>query len=410
MTVKTNRTSGRGRRGGILCLSLALAAALPGCFLPAYLADRGRDAADMFTLSFGVGLGAKVQVGPVQAGFLDHLDFIGWRYGTIAHMDLHYQIVSPIPWPQKGGWFSTRGDFTCFDYFHGDYRSVAGDRHKEYLVATDVPFWAPLGSICPTKFDFLEGKSCPAYYTQVEIIIALLPAVRVGFNPGEMLDFLLGWATIDIFDDDLEMKRWREEADKTKSPQPPRPPEKAPPPSPAAPPTSRPRAAIPADILDLSCWKLTLPVDTGRAGNPDEILQPELGRFELAPCFTLNAARDGVVFRAPCGGAATKGSRYPRAELRETAPGGEKPAAWSTTAGRHELVIRQAITRQPKAKPHVVAGQVHDAKDDLVMIRLEGKKLFVESGGKELGVLDPAYAPTFAYSYGWASKGYGGDR
>jgi hypothetical protein len=30
-----------------------------------------------------------------------------------------------------------------------------------------------------------------------------LQNVRCGFNPGELLDFILGWTTIDIFKDDI---------------------------------------------------------------------------------------------------------------------------------------------------------------------------------------------------------------
>lgn len=66
-------------------------------------------------------------------------------------------------------------------------------------------------------------------------------------------------------------------------------------------------------------------------------------------------------------------------------------ASWSNTGGLHTMTIRQAITHLPDVKPHVVAGQIHDASDDVIMIRLERNHLFVEAGGDEIGVLDPAY-------------------
>ncbi len=128
--------------------------------------------------------------------------------------------------------------------------------------------------------------------------------------------------------------------------------------------------------VDLRPWKLTLPV-----GKPDEVHEPagfSSEHFRRTP--------EGLWFRAPVEGATTKGSSYPRCELRELG------AAWSTVVGTHTMTIRQAILRAPAKKPHVVAGQIHDAKDDVVMIRLEGTKLFVEGGGKNLGMLDPAYA------------------
>jgi len=70
---------------------------------------------------------------------------------------------------------------------------------------------------------------------------------------------------------------------------------------------------------------------------------------------------------------------------------GSDEAGWSTTSGTHVLEIRQAITHLPEVKRHVVAGQIHDAEDDVIMIRLEGEHLFVEGGGDELATLDPSY-------------------
>jgi poly(beta-D-mannuronate) lyase len=130
-----------------------------------------------------------------------------------------------------------------------------------------------------------------------------------------------------------------------------------------------------AQEIDLGPWKLTLPT-----GAPQEIQDPSgfsSEHFQRSP--------HGLRFRAPVEGATTRGSSYPRCELRE------RDAAWSTTRGTHVLTIRQAITRTPTRKPHVVAGQIHDARDDVVMVRLEGRRLFVEGRGKDLGVLHPDY-------------------
>ncbi len=134
-------------------------------------------------------------------------------------------------------------------------------------------------------------------------------------------------------------------------------------------------AAAPAQEIDLKPWKLTLPV-----GAPREIQDPS--DFSSEHFMKIEG---GIRFRAPVDGATTPNSSYPRCELRE------RDAAWSTTEGVHTLTIRQAVTRTPARKPHVVAGQIHDAEDDVVMIRLEGRKLFVEGDGKNLGVLDPDY-------------------
>ena len=44
----------------------------------------------------------------------------------------------------------------------------------------------------------------------------------------------------------------------------------------------------------------------------------------------------------------------------------------------HRMTVTQAITAVPPIKKHVVSAQIHNAGDDVIMIRLEGNKLFVE--------------------------------
>jgi len=148
---------------------------------------------------------------------------------------------------------------------------------------------------------------------------------------------------------------------------------------------------VPADVLKLTNWKLTLPVNTTHAGSPDEILQPELASFVLDPYFKVASAKNAVVFRANAGGATTSGSGYPRSELREMSSGGSALASWSNTSGTHTMTIKEAVTHLPDVKKHVVAGQIHDANDDVVMVRLEGQKLFLEGEGVDLGTLDASY-------------------
>lgn len=148
-------------------------------------------------------------------------------------------------------------------------------------------------------------------------------------------------------------------------------------------------AELPADLLDLTNWKLTLP--TGEAESPTEVAQPDLDSFTIDPWFHLNQERDGVAFRANAGGVTTSGSGYPRSELREMTADGTARADWSTTEGVHSMTITQAITALTEVKPHAVAGQIHDAEDDVVMIRLESNRLYVEGGGVDLGVLDEDY-------------------
>lgn len=146
----------------------------------------------------------------------------------------------------------------------------------------------------------------------------------------------------------------------------------------------------PAGVFNLTDWKLTLP--TGDDDDePEEVNQPKLATFQDPRYFHIDPVGGGVVFRAPVGGATTANSSYPRSELREMAEGGSEEASWSGKKGTHVMTITQAITALPKEKPEVVAGQIHDEEDDVVMLRLNGSKLFVESDSDSVGVLDPAY-------------------
>lgn len=145
----------------------------------------------------------------------------------------------------------------------------------------------------------------------------------------------------------------------------------------------------PAGRLDLSDWKITLPVDSDDDDTPDEVKQPKLQTFALPPYFAVTT--NGVMFRAYADGATTDNSGYPRSELREMTENGQEKASWSNSRGSHSMSITQAITHLPDVKREVVAGQIHDASDDVVMIRLEGSRLFVEAEGEDIGELDSSY-------------------
>jgi poly(beta-D-mannuronate) lyase len=152
-------------------------------------------------------------------------------------------------------------------------------------------------------------------------------------------------------------------------------------------------AEHPAKVLDLSHWRLTLPVDTAHRGHPDELSQPELDSFVHPSYFFVNEGATGVVFRAHCGGITTKGSKYPRCELREMRDhGGRIRAEWGTDDDIiHTMAMRVSITQTPPVKKHVVCAQIHDADDDVLMVRLEGTKLLIERSGIEDVVLDRDY-------------------
>ena len=155
-------------------------------------------------------------------------------------------------------------------------------------------------------------------------------------------------------------------------------------------PTTVPTSDLfPSQVLNLTNWKETLPI--GSSEKPTEVKQPVLQTYKLDPWFVATDGGKAVRFRAPVNAVTTSGSNYPRSELREMTNNGKTNASLSSTVGTHELFIDQAITQVPKYKKHVVAGQIHDAKDDILVIRLEYPHLFVDVNGDTVKTLDPKY-------------------
>ncbi|WP_234347636.1 polysaccharide lyase family 7 protein [Streptomyces specialis] len=137
-------------------------------------------------------------------------------------------------------------------------------------------------------------------------------------------------------------------------------------------------AEVPADVLDLSDWKVTLPI--GDEEDPTEIFQPDLDSYSHDPYFTVTDSGDAVRFRAPVNGVTTGGSSYPRSELREMESGGGDEIEWSSTSGTHTMTVREAFTHLPEDKPHVVGAQIHGGDDDVTALRLEGSDLWITDG------------------------------
>ncbi|WEK18032.1 MAG: polysaccharide lyase family 7 protein [Candidatus Pedobacter colombiensis] len=148
---------------------------------------------------------------------------------------------------------------------------------------------------------------------------------------------------------------------------------------------------LPAQVLDLGNWKLNIPEGIKTPCESDEYRQPELQTYSNENWFYVNRGGNAVVFRAITGGTTTKGSGYPRSELREMTDNGTKNASWSSETGTHTLFIDQSIIHLPVKKPHIVVGQIHDANDDIIVFRLEKNKLFVKMGNDKGPVLDENY-------------------
>ena len=158
--------------------------------------------------------------------------------------------------------------------------------------------------------------------------------------------------------------------------------------SPAASPTNTPStspppggsAHVPADVLNLTNWYITLPIAGSSATSPKTVNQPELATYTIDPWFHLSADKTGVVFHVNHGGISTSNSANPRSELREMTNNGASMASWSSTSGTSTMEIKQKVTHLTTVKPQVVVGQIHDANDDVSVFRLEGSSLYITDG------------------------------
>lgn len=115
--------------------------------------------------------------------------------------------------------------------------------------------------------------------------------------------------------------------------------------------------------VNLTGWKLTTYTE-GPDGHAREVKQPELATYHSE---SFKPVQGGAFrFRVHKNGATTPHSTKPRTELRET-----KPSSWSTRKDEHILSETMAVTHLDKGAS-VVVGQIHDAADDVVMIRATG--------------------------------------
>lgn len=174
--------------------------------------DRGRDAADIFTATGGVGAGAKARLGPLQAGLLVQQDKWGLRGGRVGSFKcVTHEPSAPVR--------NDSMDFVLLLVSLENFELDQLHRHETTTEARRKEFSAV--GVCPISIagmqpdlGFNPYQPCPYYYTQMELVIGCGPSLRLGVNPGELLDFILGWMTIDMFNDDLERRKQNEESNK----------------------------------------------------------------------------------------------------------------------------------------------------------------------------------------------------
>lgn len=190
----------KGARGALRCarrvlvfyfMGALISALCSGCASTGYLGDRMRDAGDMFTMTVGVGAGAKGRVGPAQVGLLVNRDLAGVRAGAVS-----------IPWSLDTDFFLVPVYGFGFEWMDTTNETVVA-RHKCVSASKPLPFVSLVDVGEKFEHDWSFSREHLHYYTGAELVLGAGGSLRLGVNLGEIIDFVLGWVTIDIFNDDL---------------------------------------------------------------------------------------------------------------------------------------------------------------------------------------------------------------
>ncbi len=223
---------------------LLLAVIFSGCSSTGFMAARRKDAADIFTLTFGVGTGVKARVGPIMLAAEENSDLFGLRAGEFFAdgngLILNDEFYIPLPlYPilplkENNTWQQKRTKAKRIEDYHVRDEQVFRDKQKDVKLPPRNPDHPELDKWQqkPSKWSHMFGEEgfslginsvsdkrnkniiarspFPLYahspkapfYTQIEVMGGFLFSVRAGFNVGELLDFILGWGGIDIYQDD----------------------------------------------------------------------------------------------------------------------------------------------------------------------------------------------------------------
>lgn len=168
---------------------------LTGC---SWLDHRARDAADVFLIAPEWGLyGVKAQVGPWgQPGVIGGLRGPYGSPGGFGLLGPHlgrYEVGETMIYPFFGFVQSRRG--------------ASDHRHKDFHVKG--LWWIPIlepqtdpAAIFGGFEDAGDRRRLAPRYTQIEIVAGAFVGLRLGFNPGELVDFIAGLFGFDLYGDD----------------------------------------------------------------------------------------------------------------------------------------------------------------------------------------------------------------
>ncbi|MCI0651938.1 MAG: hypothetical protein L0Z55_08645 [Planctomycetes bacterium] len=149
------------------------------------LSDRARDAGDIFSCGMTFGLGAKVQVMPIVSTVGGVITFFEFKNSEFGEGRVTCGGSGDVG---LGAWGSSSSEAPL------PYQE--SNRGKDYVVTYSL--------VGVPEYEYSESAPrLRPFYTNVEVAAAALVGARAGFNPGELLDFFLGWFGVDIYGDDV---------------------------------------------------------------------------------------------------------------------------------------------------------------------------------------------------------------
>jgi hypothetical protein len=160
---------------------------ITGC---SYLKSRGRDFTDIITLSgegYCANVSCQIAVLPFGAGWAEGKGF-GSRIGYLGSYE--YKEINVLTYTERT---------------FGPENLPRGKAYKMKGFWFIIPLYYI--NILPS---FITHKGSLASQCQIEVAAGLGAGLRAGVNPGEALDFLLGFFTLDIFKDDFPREKKKE--------------------------------------------------------------------------------------------------------------------------------------------------------------------------------------------------------
>ena len=184
-------------RGKALAATLLLATALLASGCATYVRDRVADAGDIFTATVGTGIGVTAKAGPIHTGLGFDIDLYGLRGGEFGSFVPDRKTDTLLPPSCNAAVIAAAiGAF-------GPHKSRAWARGKTFSSP-----YLDTGELLPfLDLPWDDDAEChpliDPQWTQIDLSVGLIASARVGFNPGELLDFLMGLVGLDLYGDDL---------------------------------------------------------------------------------------------------------------------------------------------------------------------------------------------------------------